>query len=229
MKTERIEIRVSEDFCHQLDEWRFKNLPYSSRSEALRIMFERYLALEAEESIKPSKMENLITTLLCNLCLGENKFLNNQEIKFIRKCVASGDHWAIEEEMDEVFGSKTRNTAVVQEVFDILAMWDIVERSINRLTEDDKEQLIEISKTKPFWTSFKGFDGNEESEYLAVAEMIIRDLNRFEYFKDLYLNAHTNTLDCYRPMLAKFKQMKQSFLGRLLYFDEILLILEAQY
>lgn len=52
---------------------------------------------------------------------------------------------------------------------------------------------------------FLGFDGNNEGEFLEYAEFFIKDLGRYEEFKDMDLNSHMPTSNIYPAMLLQYE------------------------
>ena len=89
------------------------------------------------------------------------------------------------------------------EVRTIMQMWLVIERTYDRLSAEERNQ-IEI-KAAPYGddVKFEGFAGNEETKYLRAA----RELTRidFDRFKGRDLNSHIPRLDAYRRMLRVFE------------------------
>ena len=101
----------------------------------------------------------------------------------------------------------------------------------------DMYRAINFSSTKinnerlngHYWLKFKGFDGNEETEYMAYCRYFIVDLDRFEelrYNQEIPdFNTHFNAMPKYTAMLNRWLS-----LGKPLELDsqQILDILEAK-
>lgn len=86
-----------------------------------------------------------------------------------------------------------------REVLDILDMY----RSIIFSRNDNASDLSEDE------VSFKGFDGNNETNQLAYARYVIEDLGRFDEIKKLGAgihNSHIPMLHKYRRMLSKWNE-----------------------
>jgi uncharacterized protein YfbU (UPF0304 family) len=68
---------------------------------------------------------------------------------------------------------------------------------------------------KPFGKDpqFRGFDGNNESEYMSVASFLINDLERFEEFKGRSMNSHMPSIETYRRMLSAFEPMRRNLMS----------------
>lgn len=144
--------------------------------------------------------EKLIIAMLCD----ESKPHKSRELDhgFIMRALYSGNAWAIKEKYSGIFGSGEVAQSARDEVVEILAMWQNIEESYERLTEEEKS---EIKKEVVLGAKFHGFDGNNECEYMSVAGYYIDHLERFPRFKGRDLNAHIPTLETYRRMLVVFK------------------------
>lgn len=85
-------------------------------------------------------------------------------------------------------------------VLDILEMYSIMCLSLKN------DQNININQNE---IDFKGFDGNNEWEYINYAIYFLYDLDRYrELHKEdnyRYYNTHSRTLDKYERMLEKYK------------------------
>jgi len=85
-------------------------------------------------------------------------------------------------------------------VFDVLAMYDALQRSFERLT--DKEGISESAVV------FPGFGGNDETHFLVFARYI-RDSGQWEWMlKGKDLDCHFPTTWRYRPMLEKWRPIE---------------------
>lgn len=85
-------------------------------------------------------------------------------------------------------------------VWGILDMYDHIIHSYTALK--DKEGLTDDL------VKFPGFDGNNESEFMAYTRYITGNLNRFGGVIRLHqidYNSHIEKLDAYKRMLSKFK------------------------
>ena len=65
---------------------------------------------------------------------------------------------------------------------------------------------------KPFGDHvlFHGFDGNNESELLSIADFFINEMKRFQTFVKRDLNSHHPTNDIYHRMLKVFLPIKEN-------------------
>jgi uncharacterized protein YfbU (UPF0304 family) len=98
----------------------------------------------------------------------------------------------------------------VSEVIHIIEMWTIIEEGYAKLSEADKERVAR--EAEPFGKSpkFAGFDGNNESEHMGIARVLIDDLGRFQSLKGRYLNSHSPSLESHRRMLKLFRPMRRT-------------------
>lgn len=146
---------------------------------------------------------------------------------FIRSAVLGNKTWSIPWMYPGIPFAEDDTPEVVKEVLDILDMWSVIEASYADFSDDEKEQLA--SKAEPFGKEpkFRGFDGNNESEYMSTASFLVNKLDRFEEFKGRYFNSHSRVVDVYQRMLPAFDEaMSQT--GFPLGVEQIALVLKAQ-
>lgn len=93
---------------------------------------------------------------------------------------------------------------IVDEVYDILGLYDNALISFNNLNED--ERTVDLKSL----ITFKGFDGNNEHEHFEVLGVIVKNLHQFN---DLFdekegprFNSHSRRLSKYRKQLAAIKE-----------------------
>jgi uncharacterized protein YfbU (UPF0304 family) len=124
---------------------------------------------------------------------------------------------------------KEETPPVVKEVCDILDMWSCMEHSIERLTEQDKLTVLAEAGATALDIKFEGFDGNNEGEHGSVARFLIRDLERFQTFKDRAdLNSHFPYLDTYRRMAEAFMRIRPRLTMGVMGPAEIVEVLKAR-
>ena len=73
-------------------------------------------------------------------------------------------------------------------------MWWRIEFSYSKLSPTDQETVKAAGHG--YAPVFHGFDGNNETTEMGVADMLINDLNRWHQFKGRDLNAHMPTRTC---------------------------------
>ena len=96
-----------------------------------------------------------------------------------------------------------KDQQVCNEVREIMHMWLVIERSYDRLSDEERNQIE--TKANPFGRAvrFDGFAGNEETEYYSAALELTRV--DFDMFKERELDSHLPRLDAYRQMLRVFE------------------------
>jgi uncharacterized protein len=105
-------------------------------------------------------------------------------------------------------------------------MWTFLERGYKKLSAADKARVQK--EADPLDVHFRGFDGNNEGEYISVARFLIDQLKRFSEFKGRDLNSHMPSIDVYQRMFAVFEPIRNSLGGpRELSATEIIEILKA--
>lgn len=149
------------------------------------------------------------------------------EPEFIRSAIFNEQTWGIPWKYSGIPFSNQEDPPIVAEVLDILQLWDDIEYTYTKLSKDEQqliEQKVEVFGKNP---KFPGFDGNNESEYLATAYFLINDLERFERFKGRDLNSHMPLLENYHRMLEVFKPIRRSVLTPELSANNLIEILSA--
>jgi uncharacterized protein YfbU (UPF0304 family) len=175
--------------------------------------------------MKLSDGEKLILTMLCDL--SEHLKVNGEiDPSFVRSALNDDQTWGIPWKYRALFSEPRETPSHVEVVLDVLGMWDLIEVSYDALKDTDKKR-IEI-EAAPFGTDvrFWGFDGNNETEYLAVADFLVEKLERFERFKGRVVNSHMPSLETYSRLLSAYKPLRASLHGRLFNTDEIIQILK---
>lgn len=127
------------------------------------------------------------------------------EPDFIRSAIFSENTWGIPWKYPGIPFEKQETPEIVKEVLDILDMWSMIERSYDNLS--DNEKAFVEKEAAPFGKDpmFRGFDGNNESEYMGAVSFLVNDLDRFEEFKGRDFNSHCPSVDTYNRMLGVFK------------------------
>jgi uncharacterized protein len=101
--------------------------------------------------------------------------------------------------------------------------------SIYRIVEDYKRSNPSDDISKHMYSFFRGFDGNNETEYMGFARFLINEQGKFSE-QQPYL-AKNDTLNSHAPMINKYRNMvnKWQELGRKYQLNkqEILHILES--
>ena len=156
-----------------------------------------------------SDSEKLILLMLTELydSVGVDGEINPD---FIRSAIYSDKTWSIPWKYSGIPFEDQDTPEVVTEVLDILEMWSVIEFSYAELSDDEKA-LVEKGAT-PFGKkpTFKGFDGNNETEYMSTASFIVNDLERFEEFKGRNFNSHSQSIDTYNRMQLIFEEIKKN-------------------
>ena len=112
----------------------------------------------------------------------------------------------------------------VVEVVNYLDMWSFIEIAYNSLNAADKKLLKDDKDIVQ--TQFTGFDGNNETEYMSIANFLILQLGRFTEFKDRELNSHYPMIGRYRRMYSIFEPIRRNLHNRSLLLVELQSILK---
>jgi uncharacterized protein YfbU (UPF0304 family) len=231
MATERFEMRIDSELLDRLDSWRFAEEDTPSRAEAVRRLIEVGLAPD-NRGPAPSLTdgEKLITSILIDVAKGLG-VETQTNLDLVRSVIYGGHYWALGWEMPGIFHGHVDRRSRVSFVVDVLDMWEFLEEAFEKLDPDEREKL-EIA-AKPFGNAviFRGFDGNNESEYLGIARFLVEDLSRFSRFRnrDGGLNSHYPTIDTYSRMLQIFEGVRKTLgFGRQMSVDQMADVLNAR-
>ena len=224
MKSERFEMRLDATTVSRVDAWREKQADAPSRAEAFRRLVDVGLAVASADEFYPSNTEKLMLFMLADLMKGCQ---NSTEIdpEFVSDVVAGGHYWALGWKYNGVFHDHFDSPAQVRLVVDILTMWSDIEFAVARLSESEQKTLEEMPNIVS--TQFIGFDGNEETEYMCIAELMMSKLRRFESLSrpSNDLNSHWPTIDTHVRMLKEYSRIKPALTGRVLTLKELVEIL----
>lgn len=211
MKSERFEMRIDEELSNRVKLWSDTQLDTPTKSKSIRRLIELGLSVAQPDEIHPTTTEKLLLVMLCDIL---KKMDSNAEIDpdFLLTVISRGHYWALNERFSILFNERLDTPSDVQTVNDILKMWDFIERSFEKMSPNEITDFEKSTKLNKIDFKFKGFDGNEEGEYFAIAEIIVHELNRFRRFKnhEAGLNSHTRVLSEYLRMYKIFKPIYEN-------------------
>lgn len=172
--------------------------------------------------------EKLILLMLSELYDSLN-VTGEVEPDFIRSAIFSDKLWSIPWKYPGIPFENTKTPQIVTDVLDILDMWSCIEYSYDQLSDGDKHKLK--NDVSPFGSNprFRGFDGNNETEYLGTASFIVNRLDRFVEFKGRDFNSHCPSLEAYSRMLRLYASMQDNlFMGGVLSVSQLARLLKEQ-
>jgi len=224
---ERFEMRLDQETLNNLEEWRSNQDDIPSRAEAVRRLMDVGLRMTSKTKLRLSHGELLITQMLCDL-YKHLKIKGDIEPEFVEAAILGGHYWGLEWQYPGIFHNYEDNENNVSEVVDIIDMWFFIESGFNKLSKKDKTRVEK--EAHPFGknVSFPGFDGNNESEYMGIANFLINKLERFPFFKNKDFNSHFPSIDGYRRMFRVFEPMRVNLMGVELNASQIIELLKAR-
>jgi uncharacterized protein YfbU (UPF0304 family) len=95
------------------------------------------------------------------------------------------------------------------------------------LKPNERQRLAKEARFHESKLRFEGFDGNHEIQY-GFARFIVKNLGRFERFKDRSLNSHSRSIDRHRGMLRVYSRIEPTSSGKDLSVDQLIEILSAR-
>lgn len=236
--SERLEMRFDPETVERLDEWRRQQADVPSRSEAVRRLVEQGLetSSDSNDSFAPNNTEKLMLWMLSQIRRDQVAARKDQksakydlkDLDLIDEAIYGGHFWGLTWEMSGIFHNHVDDPKRVTEVVDILDMWNFMERAYEGFGSEQKQML---EKELDVWgkdPKFYGFDGNNESEYMGIAQFLIHKLGRFERFKGRDLNSHMPTASRYVKMASRFQDMRSDLHGRELNVTEMIDLLRRE-
>lgn len=224
--SERFELRLDQNTLDRIDAWRGQQYDVPSRAQAVRRLVENGLAERptGRPELTFSTGERLIIAMLIDM-MKAGKVSGDTSPKLIADILYGGHNWALRWELGGLFHDHVDSTTVRDEVVDFLDMWDILEESLETLSDQEKAEIK--TKAQRFGgVKFMGFDGNGETEHMSIARFLVDDLKRFSRFKGRDFNSHIpQSVETYRRMYSAFAPLRPRLTGRLLSVEEILVIL----
>jgi hypothetical protein len=224
--SERLELRLDEETVDAVDEWRAKQQGQPSRSEAIRQLIDRGLSGRGG-NVQVSTGERLAVLMLCDVLKALPSRPDREfDPEVVKEIVGGGHLWALKSEYSWAFNREMDNPLVVDEVYEILFMWEQIEDSFGALEPAQKQQVLKevgIAETP----RYEGFDGKNDDHY-GIAFFIIKRSKegRFDRFEKA-LNSHSRgTLPMYRRMLEIYKTIEPT--GRHLSASQLVEIFKAR-
>jgi len=233
-KTERVELRLDEDTIERIDTWRQGQEDLPNRSEAIRRLLEGGLDNHTPEGFRLNNTDKLTVWMLSEILKNQIKARPDQKdaeydmrtVKLVQEALYGGHYWALTWEMQGVMHDHVDDPKKVRLVVDILDTWRFIERGYAELSESDKAKLQEAVDYRGHNPTFLGFDGNNETEYMGIANFLVDQLNRFEHFKGRDFNSHMPTVGRYAAMARVFEGIRPSLIGRELSVGELITLLK---
>lgn len=227
-KTERFEMRMDEELLTRLDKWRAQQPDVPNRTEAVRRLLEASLAnATPRKSIQLSDGEKLLTMMMCDLYAHVGLSEGGIDPKKIASVIHGGHLWAPKWDMQGLFHDHEDDPENAEFVASVMDMWSFIEDSYVELSKSDKDLVAAEAGPLGKNPKFKGFDGNNEFELMAIAMHFIDGMNRFKSFKGRSMNSHAPMVRRYRQMLQVFEPIRDSLLGGELSAKQIIAILNA--
>ncbi|CAN7350711.1 YfbU family protein [Rhizobium sp. LjRoot258] len=235
-KTERVELRLDADLIEQVDFWRGEQDDLPSRSEAIRRLVEGGLTAKSQRDFRPTNPEKLMMWMLAQIRREQlsvrkdrkNNEFDTKDVDLIEQAIYGGHFWALDWEMTGILHNHVDDPKRVSLVVDVMDMWNFIERACKNFGAAEKKRLVDEVGSWAENPKFAGFDGNNEGEYMGIAQFLVQKLNRFEAFKGRSMNSHSPTVVRYGKMAALFDNIRAGLIGRELSVDEVIRLLKRE-
>ena len=176
--------------------------------------------------MKLTNAEKLTLTMLADL--HEKLEIDKVNTKLLKNAIYSNNTWALSWEMPGIVGDSQEPTPpAVTLVVDVLDMWTFIEEAYEGFDSAQKTQLETEADSLGRYVEFSGFDGNNESELMGIANFLVDEMKRFTRFAGRDLNSHSPVIDGYRRMLEKFNAIRPNLLSRRLSVAELAEVLNS--
>ena len=209
--TERIEIRLDEDVLKRVDDWMKRTGGATSRSDAIRQLVDLGLGTVTGKAIHLTAGDKLNFLLLRDIAK-HLKVDTNTNLDFMSEVIYGGHYWAPTWEMQGLFHDHADRPADVSLVVNVLDMWSFVEEALEKLPPEDLDKIK--AANHGFLPQFDGFDGNNETDLMGIAQFFVQTMNRFQRFKGREFNSHAQVAGRYRRMAKAFEPMRSTLAHR---------------
>lgn len=226
-KTERFELRFDPSTLERIDVWREEQPDLPSRAEAVRELVDHGLRSRSKGEFVLNNQEKLIVWLLTEVLKNTKGYENQDTLRLIQEAIYGGHFWAMQWTLTGILHDHVDSRAALSLVLDVLDMYSFIEDSFEKFSPADKAR---VTAEVP-WASegkFPGFDGNNETTYMSIAQFLVEEMNRFTEFKGRSLNSHHPTLSRYRAMVLVFEEIRPSLVGRRLSVEQAIRLLQIR-
>lgn len=209
-KSERFELRIEEDLLRQIDEWRLDQADGISRADAVRTLVGQALSSLSSKrrgSVALSDGERILIAMISDI-MKANEINQNFDPDKILSALYGGHSWSLRWQNEWLLNSKEDDYEQVLHVVDTLDMWSFIENAYAKLNAKEKAELVAQAPYRGKNPKFPGYDGNEESRYMGIAQHLIHELGRFTNFAKHELNSHRRSVGRYTAMLSIFGPMR---------------------
>lgn len=226
-KSERFEMRMEGGLLDRLDSWAFAQSDRPSRSEAARRLIEAGLE-HSDGNINPSKVEMLSMWMLSEVLKQLPGDEGRDVAELTQRAFYGGHYWALDWELTGILHDHVDRRHAVSDVVNALDMWNFIERGFEQLSSADKKKVEDKVGPTGKDPKFVGFDGNNETEHMGIAQFLVNELGRFERFKSRSFNSHMPKVQRYKSMYREFEPIRARLIDRELSTDEIIKVLNAE-
>ncbi|MGH8381099.1 YfbU family protein [Pseudomonas sp.] len=176
--------------------------------------------------MQPTAIERLTVQMLCAIYkkLGiEDSF----DPDLVSSAIASNNLWVL----DWAYDIKDENTVTpphVTAVVNTLDMYAFLRDSFNGLSAEDRALVEAEIPRASHQVEFRGYDGNNETEYRSAARYLVKDLERFQSMREVATaNSHCPVVTMYARMYQVFEPIRATLIDRLMSPQEITAVLNA--
>lgn len=176
--------------------------------------------------LKFTNEQRFIIAMLCDLY----KKPDERDLKpdLILSAISGGHDWAIEWEYNGLIPDHSDSKEHVEFVANTLEMWRFIENGYSKLGSAERQKVKDAIPYLGDGPVFIGFDGNNETDYLCTAQMMVSIPGRFDSFKGRSLNSHMPKVGRYADMLKSWPDIRKTLSSKDMTADQLIELLSRE-
>lgn len=225
MAMERFELRIEEEQLNRVDDWAAAQADRPARAEAVRRLMDQGIAASSSRTVNFSDGEKALMLMMKDI-YKHLQVEGEMDPNFFAKVIYGGHYWAPKWELTGLFHDHVDDPRELTHVVNILDTWTFIEEAYEKLSTSEKKQIADAVPHNN--VTFTGFDGNNESGQLNIAQFLIVEMNRFSRFQGRDLNSHYPAYAGYCRMANLFKTIRPTLIGHGLNVSQLIAIFKAK-
>ncbi len=224
-KVELLQVQFNEVHAERIEAWMEEAGKANTFSDAVHQLVDLGLRTEVGKNMRITDGDKLNFMMLRDIMKHLKVRDSEVDVDFVAEAIYGGHFWAPIWEMQGLFHHHIDLHSDVELVVDTLDMWDFIESGIEMLLPEEVERLK--ATNHGYLPKFRGFDGNNESALMSIAQFLVQKMKRFARFETRDFNSHIPTAETYRRMTKAFEPIRVTLgFGRKLSVDQIVQLLQ---
>jgi uncharacterized protein YfbU (UPF0304 family) len=174
--------------------------------------------------------EKLIIWLLAEILKNQKDYGDKKRMELLQEVLYGGHLWALKQHHSfaNILTDHVDSRTAVDFVYNTLDMWFFIEGAYKGFSAEEKKQVEDGIGSFGREPKFRGFDGNNESEYLGITQFIVEKLEQFEAFRGRDFDSHVPQVNTYEKMVALFEPIRVKLADRKLTPAEMITLLKMR-